>query len=508
MNRRRAAISALFLALLAALIVLPGVQLAGGPVERLANGGFESGFDSTPLGDVGSGWQWFHNDGEAAYGYADDTWESVVYDGEHSQLIEISTSCRETSESDRYAGIYQTVAVVPGETYELSLHGMLRALEDDPDRGSYSYRMQYGVDYGGGTDWTAVDNWVEIPWDTVYPRLSPGAMASYSTSVSVTGPRLTLFLRVWKKWGTACSELLVNLDEISLTGAMPIDSFGPSVSFGAPNYPAAGWDYSLTVESSNGTGITKLELFDGTDLVGSVEHGVGALTLSQDFPWKPDAAGTHTLKAVAHDVSGSTAAHEVTVKVGQASQFLVNGGFEDGFTMSRFGEVGNGWSWFNNAGEASYGYYDETWTPVVYGGQHSQLLEINSMGRATADPDRYSGIYQTVEGLTPGAAYELSLYGMLRARSDDADRTGSSYRVQWGFDPGGGTDWTVVDNWVDIPWDDVYPRLEPGAMQGYNVVFEAPSSQITLYIRAWKKWSSVERELDVNLDSISLEGYE
>jgi hypothetical protein len=508
MNRRRAASGALFLALIAAVIVLPGVQLAGGPVERLVNGSFESGFDSTPLGDVGSGWHRFHNDGEAEYGYGDDTWEPVVYDGEHSQLIEINTSCHGGSGSDRYSGIYQTVAVVPGETYELSLRGMLRALEDDPDRSSYAYRVQYGIDYDGGTDWTEIDDWTEIPWDTVYPRLSPGPMESYSTSVGATGPRLTLFLRVWKKWSNGCSELLVNLDAVSLQGAMPADSSGPSVGFVAPGYPAAGWSYSLDVESSNGTGITKLELFDGSELVGSVEHGVGALSLSQAFPWKPDAPGTHILMAVAHDVSGAKASHQVTVKVGQAAQFLVNGDFEGGFAMSPFGEVGNGWGWFNNAGAAGYGYYDETWTPVVHAGQHSQLIEINSMDRAYADPDRYSGIYQTVDGLTPGATYELSMYGMLRALSDDADRLGSGYRVQWGFDPNGGTDWTVVGNWVDVPWDEVYPRLEPGSMQGYEVAFEAPSSQITLYIRAWKKWSTVDRELDVNLDSISLEGYE
>ena len=134
--------------------------------------------------------------------------------------------------------------------------------------------------------------------------------------------------------------------------------------------------------------------------------------------------------------------------------------------------------------------------------------QINSLGRPDADPDRYSGIYQTVDGLSVGATYELSLYGMLRAFSDDSDRATSGYRVQWGFDPSGGTDWKVVDNWVDIPWDEVYPRLEPGTMQEYKVAFEAPSSQITLYIRAWKKWSSTDRELDVNLDSISLEGFE
>jgi hypothetical protein len=319
---------------------------------------------------------------------------------------------------------------------------------------------------------------------------------------------LTLFLRVWKKWGTACSALLVNLDVISLQGAMPADSSSPSVSFAAPSYPAAGQSYSLVVESSNGTGITKVEVFDDGALVGSVEHGVGALRLTESFAWQPEAAGSHTLRAVAHDVSGATASHQITFRVGQAAEFLVNGDFEEGFTMSPFGKVANGWEWFNNAGWSDYGYYDETWAPVVHAGQHSQLIEINSMERAQADPDRYSGIYQTVSGLTPEATYELSMYGMLRALGDDPDRVGSSYRVQWGYDPSGGMDWTLVDNWVDVPWDEVHPRLEPGVMQGYEVAFEAPSTEITLYIRAWKKWSTVDRELDVNLDSISLKGYE
>ncbi len=37
--------------------------------------------------------------------------------------------------------------------------------------------------------------------------------------------------------------------------------------------------------------------------------------------------------------------------------------------------------------------------------------------------------------------------------------------------------------------------------------FEAPSEQITLFVQVWKKWATVERELDVNLDSLVLRGY-
>jgi hypothetical protein len=507
MSRKRVLISALLLALVAAVVAVPGIQLAGGVTERLTNGDFEEGFHFTPAGEVGNGWQWFHNGGEATYGFYDETWAPVIYDGQHSQLLEINTFCRGGSDSDRYSGIYQTVAVVPGENYDLSLHGMLRALEGDPHREGYNYRVQYGVDHEGGTDWTSVDNWVEIPWNTVHPRLSPGSMDSYSTTIVAKGSRLTLFIRVWKKWGTARRELDVNLDAISLRGALPADMEAPSAGLEAPAYPVVGWKYEVPVTSSNDVGITELELYDGSDLVGSVSYEVGLLSLSHTFAWTPASAGTHTLKVVAHDTAGATATHAVTVTVGEEGQFLTNGDFEGGFTAGAKGMVGTGWGWFENGGEATYGYYDEIWTPVVYDGEHSQLIEINTFCCGGSDPDRYSGISQKVSGLTPGATYRLLLHGMLRVRSDDEDREGDNYRVQWGYDPDGGHDWTAVDNWVVIPWDEVYTRLDPGEMSSYTVTFEAPSNEITLFIRAWKKWGTARREMDVNLDAITLKGY-
>ncbi len=508
MNRKRVLLSALLLALVAAAVAVPGIQLAGGSAERLTNGSFEEGFHSTPAGFVGNGWHWFHNGGEASYGFYDETWAPVIYDGQHSLLIEINTYGRGGSDPDRYAGIYQTVAVVPGETYDLSLHGMLRALEGDPDRAGYNYRVQYGVDYGGGTDWTAVSNWVEVPWNTVYPRLSPGSMASYSASITATGTKLTVFIRVWKKWGTAGRELDVNLDAISLRGALPTDTVAPSVGLTVPAYPVVGWQYSIPVASSNGVGVTKLELYDNGNLVGSVSYEVGQLSFSHKFTWRPASTGNHTLKAIAYDAVGATATYTAAVAVGAEGQFLINGSFESGFTSKAKGMVGTGWGWFDNGGEATYGFYDETWMPVIYDGLHSQLIEINTFCRAGSDADRYAGIYQVVDGLIEGATYKLSLYGMLRALSDDEDRTGYNYRVQWGYDPNGGTDWTAVTNWEEIPWDTVYPRLSPGTMANYTTSLQAPSSRITLYVRAWKKWGTARKELDVNLDGIMLKGYE
>ncbi|MEJ2212356.1 MAG: hypothetical protein P8129_25490 [Anaerolineae bacterium] len=511
MNLKRVLIAALLLALVAAVVAVPGIQIASGPVERLTNGDFESGFYATPLGYVGNGWGWFTNDGEATYGFYDETWTPVVYDGDHGQLIEINTYSRATSDADRYAGVFQTVAVVPGETYDLSFYGMLRALADDADRSGYNYRLQYGIDYDGGSDWSTVADWVEVPWDTVHPRLSPGDIDSFSTSVEATGPRLTLFVRAWKKWGTVGRELDVNLDAISLVGAMPAEGNGgdggPSVSLSVPDFPVAGWAQSVQVQSSNGVGVTKLELFDDGDLVGAVEFDVGLLSLNRTFAWTPRMVNTHTLKAVATDAEGQTASAQATVTVGLLGQFLVNSGFEEGFVSGPLGEVGIGWGRFTNDGQSTYGFYDETWPPVVYDGDHGQLIEINTYGRASADPDRYAGIYQVVGGLTPGATYKLSLHGMLRALIDDPDLSGYNYRIEWGYDPDGGQDWSLVDNWVEIPLNTVHPRLVPGDMDAYSAEFEAPAAEITLFFRAWKKWGTTARELDVNFDAITLMGY-
>ena len=527
MKRQRTLFPALILALIAAVVAVPGIQLASGSTERLANGDFEGGFYATPSGFVGKHWKWFHNGGQASYGFYDETWAPVVYDGKHSTLIEINTYDRSGSDADRYAGIYQTVAVVPGETYELSMHGMLRALEDDPDLEGYNYRVQYGIDYSGGDDWRAVTEWYELPWNKVHPRLTPASMESFSTSINATGTRLTLFVRAWKKWGTAQRELDVNVDAISLKGAMPVDvdegeakpetsgddgaamDAGPGLSvwFEPPAYPVKGWSYTITVEASNDVGVTKLQLFNGSGKLGEVTYEVGPLSVSHDFEWEPEQTGMQKLSAVAYDAGGAVAKHKVQVVVGKKGKFLANGDFEEGFYMTAFGEVGNQWGSFNNGGPATFGYYDDTWPPVVSKGKHSQLIEINTYGRNGSEPDRYSGIYQTAEGLTVGATYELSFDGMLRALADDQDLEGYNYRVQWGYTTDGSTNWREVDNWVEVPWNKVYPRTDPGEMEGYTTSFEAPSSEITLFIRAWKKWGTAMKELDLSVDDIKLAGY-
>jgi LysM repeat protein len=47
-------------------------------------------------------------------------------------------------------------------------------------------------------------------------------------------------------------------------------------------------------------------------------------------------------------------------------------------------------------------------------------------------------------------------------------------------------------------------RTAPGPMQQYTAQFVAPSNTIVLAIQGLKKWGTPYRELDVNLDAISI----
>ena len=216
------------LTVLAVLSIVTGVAMAGAAPQSadasnvmnvVKNGSFEGGFESQPgCGMVGAGWTCFTNGGAAGYGFYDDMWEPVVADGKHSQLIEVNTKGLVVADADRYAGIYQTVKVKPGETYKLSLKGMIRTtnMEGDPWR----YRVEVGYSHGPHADWQHVMNWQDVGWDEYFPRTEPGNFSGFMGQIKAKEESLTLYIRVWKKWGVPNQELDVNLDSISLVGMM------------------------------------------------------------------------------------------------------------------------------------------------------------------------------------------------------------------------------------------------------------------------------------------------
>lgn len=411
-------------------------------VNVLANGNFEDGFTARPgCGYVGTGWGCFTNGGGANYGFYQDNWGPVVANGASSQLIEINTKGGFHPDHDRYAGIYQTVSVVDWAEYTLDLKGMIRSTELDGD--PWRHRVQVGWSHGSTADWSKVNNWQDVGWDTYYPRTSPGAFSSYSTKIKAESSHLTVYIRVWKKWGVPEQELDVNLDAISLTGP-----------------------------------------FSGS---------------------KPAATATPTPKPGYTAAPTATAPAPTVVAASCGGPNLIyNGDFESGFNATSIGHVGKSWGWFTNGGRANYGFYDEQWPPVVTDGSHGQLIEINSKNMGAADPDRYAGIYQKISGLKAGATYQLTVKGQLRG--DNAGPDAHAFAAQWGYTSGQETGWEKVTNWQGIALGPIYPRTAPGPMATATVKFTAPASEIVVFIRGWKKWGTTETEMDLNLDSISLTG--
>lgn len=179
------------------------------------NGSFEEGFVEGQ--GMGVGWGRFQN-GNVMAGWYDDTWFKVVYDGEHAQLLEL----RDAGDSNRYVGIFQTVSVVTNAEYELTLHGLVRSDEGSPEASNYGYRMQYGIDFNGGTNWESEDiQWVELMWDD-QPREdlmgdNEYRMEAYSTRIKAQTDKLTLFIRGWKKWPDF-KEGNFDIDGVSLVG--------------------------------------------------------------------------------------------------------------------------------------------------------------------------------------------------------------------------------------------------------------------------------------------------
>ena len=488
-TKARILIAALLLALVASIVPMGAAPMASSG-DVLFNGGFENGFVANAGcgGMVGAGWGCFNNGGTAAYGYYDDMWTRTVYAGSHSQLIEINTK-QMGGDGNRNAGIYQTVRVYPGAAYELSLKGMIRADEkntDDPWR----YRVYVGFDYNGGANWQAVNDWRELPWDTYYSRTDPGSFSNYSTKVTPSGQALTVFIRTERKWGTWYEETDFNLDNISL--------FGLGHSMPKPMPDPHG---KMMPAPTQGEGYYAPPAQPG-------DAGTAPVQPSEGYyapPAQPgDADMAPVQPATPTRIAGSyfgTAVTPTPATVCSGPSLLVNGGFENGFASNG---VAFYWTGFTSGGPANYGFYDEMWPPVVSQGTHGQLIEINTknLPDGTA-PDRFAGIAQRV-WLQPGATYEISFDAQMREEPVAGDEDAYRYLVEWGYSTSGATDPSKMTYRQMVPLKTIYPRTAPGAMQPYSERFTVPGGHTTLAIWGLKKWATLNRELDVNLDNVSL----
>jgi len=439
----------LFLALTVALAIMlvSGVVStlagSGGNGELIRNGDFEQGFRTVDgCGTVGVDWGCFNTGGAGAYGFYDDQWQPVVATGGHAQLIEINTK-EIGGDTNRTAGIFQTVSVVPGATYTLSFNGMIRA--DDLSSGGdpYRYVMMVGFTHNGSTNWADAQV-QEVDVGPIQDRLNPQQYYHATVTVTAQSNTLTVFIAGRMKWGDWYREADFDIDTVSLMGATPPPPPPPP----APDTP--------------------------TPLPPVV------ITPVPPTPVPP-----------------------VTELVCDGPNLLANGSFEDGFDADG---TAVHWAPYNNDGLANYGYYDDQWGPVVADGAHAQLLEINSYGFMPTDTNRWIAIHQHVSGLTPGAPYELSLKAMIREAGNHANEDMWRYEVYWGLNNDAGEIATVADleTLSGIPVTGIYPRTAPGPYTSYTTLLQAPAHDVRLYLLGLKKWAQSEREVNFDFDAVTL----
>jgi hypothetical protein len=173
-----------------------------------------------------------------------------------------------------------------------------------------------------------------------------------------------------------------------------------------------------------------------------------------------------------------------------------NGSFEAGFQPN---ELGYHWKGFNN-GNADFSYHIDDWPLVVPEGEHAQLIEIKN----AQEPDRYFGIYQTVH-VIPKKDYAFSMQGLVRTNTGNVEETSYGYRLEVGFDLDGARNWEKVDNWVELPWDEQLRVQDSFRFDVYSTTLTAKTDQITIFIRAWKKWAD-SGEGNYDVDDIQLVG--
>ena len=209
--------------------------------EILKNGNFEQGF-----GDDGVGINWlsFRTDG-GAVNFSAESADAFLQDGSSAQRLSIDKTFR----PDQYGGIQQTVNIMPGETYTLTIHGQIRSGFGSVEASNYGYRVQYALNQSGIEDWRTIPqtDWIELPWPEQSLTASNLEFSNYTTEFVATTEKATLFLRGWNKWpdGTLGEY---TFDSLSLVGPVP----GSGEMVAVTTTTAEGTP--LTVEGSTGEG--------------------------------------------------------------------------------------------------------------------------------------------------------------------------------------------------------------------------------------------------------------
>jgi hypothetical protein len=218
----------------------------GPGTDVIRNGGFEER-DTNANNGVALEWEPYSN-GQAWFGWYDETWPEAVRRGAHAQLMEIFQV--EANILDRVIAIHQTVNVIPNSTYSLTLYAIMRTQAPPDARNNFEFEMHWGVDPSGTGNYQNVQTWNRMDLTEQFRLGSNGEFPDdeplfYET---VTGTvqtgnsnRITLFIRGLKKFPTG-TEVNFDVDDVSLVG--PISTTAPAPQ---PLVPTTGYLTSKNV---------------------------------------------------------------------------------------------------------------------------------------------------------------------------------------------------------------------------------------------------------------------
>lgn len=360
------------------------------PASELVNGDFENGEQAN---GVGNGWSSFQSTG---YPALFEVQSDQVAEGSWSQKI----ICPQPQSNYKYAGVYQTITVTAGQTYEIQASNRTQF-----DGGAaWDYIARLGVDLTGGSNFQSSDiTWYEFnSQKDVWHTLNQSATATHNS--------MTIFLQTWRKW-PADGESYAWFDNVSISpaagqNAPPVAAFEANPVMG--NVPlTVNFDASASSDP------------DGDALLYSWEFGNGETATGINTSCTYQNAGTYTVLLSVDDQNGHTDTEQTTLEVTESNDnLIVNGEFNDLNGWTLWLERGNlspvidsGRAWlksqehngglyqqFNTGGAGSQLSVSGFWQsdPVLQDYQWAEVLIINSDRLPVDGEDIYVGLSDVV----------------------------------------------------------------------------------------------------------------
>ncbi|MCB9079250.1 MAG: hypothetical protein H6631_16745 [Anaerolineaceae bacterium] len=234
------------------------------------------------------------------------------------------------------------------------------------------------------------------------------------------------------------------------------------------------------------------------------------------------------------------------------SNLIVNGNFESGFyAVPELGfeppDVGNvpkGWYWYKNQAYGKYTIFnnqtlglecpyasdappapvenDPVFGPIPGVSNESTTSALGLHIQSSDEQDARIGVYQVVDGLTPGQTYRFSMSGTLQIQSGattlqpndpKAPEEAQNHTIELYFDQTGNTDWKAIphEKWTIIEWPEEKLEFKVSEddedladIQSYQTFVTAQSNKMTVFVTLWRKWANWRTGI-ASIDCIALQ---